>query len=212
MRRDHLAFLLGGLAFGILIGFAFFKVLASRPGAATEEAAAPIPSPAGPAAPTQMGGGVGAGAGSDGGAPLLAEINALKERVGRDPKDAAAWTRLGGLYQQAGMPEPAAEFYERAVALRPGDAALLNELGICYQAARKLEPALDAFRRAERADPKGWEAIYNAIITQAALRRFAEARADLARLRKLKPDAPSLDQLEQAVLHVEREAQASPGP
>ena len=210
MRRDHLAFLLGGLAFGILIGFAFFRVLDTRPGTAPEQDSAEIPQPAGPAAPTQMGGG--ARAGRDGGAPMLEEINALKERVGRDPGDAAAWTRLGGLYQQAGMPEPAAEFYERAVALRPGDAALLNELGICYQAARKLDPALEAFRRAEKADPSSWEAIYNAVITQAALKRFGEARDDLARLRKLKPDAPSLDQLEQAVLHVEREAQASPVP
>src|SRR5262245_54476958 len=205
MRRDHLAFLLGGLAFGILIGFAFFRVLATRPGAVAEQAPAEIPSPAGPAAPTQMGAGAGDG-GDGGGAPMLAEINALKERVRRDPDDAAAWTRLGGLYQQAGMPGPAAEFYERAVALKPGDAGLLNELGICYQAARRLEPALDAFQRAEKADPSGWEAIYNAIITQAAMKRFKEARADLARLRALKPDAPSLDQLEQAVLHVEKEA------
>ena len=210
MRRDHLAFLLGGLAFGILIGFAFFRALDTRPGNAPEQASAEIPSPAGPAAPTQMGGG--AGSGRDGGAPMLEEINALKERVSRDPGDAAAWTRLGGHYQQAGMPEPAAEFYERAVALRPGDAALLNELGICYQGARKLEPALEAFRRAEKADPAGWEAIYNAVITQAALKRFQEAHADLARLRKLRPDAPSLDQLEQAVLHVEREARVSPAP
>jgi Flp pilus assembly protein TadD len=210
MRRDHLAFLLGGLAFGILIGFAFFRVLGTRPGTAPEQASAEIPQPAGPAAPTQMGGG--ARASRDGGAPMLEEINALKERVRLDPGDAAAWTRLGGLYQQAGMPEPAAEFYERAVALRPGDAALLNELGICYQAARKLDPALEAFRRAEKADPSSWEAIYNAVITQAALKRFKEARDDLARLRKLKPDAPSLDQLEQAVLHVEREAQAPPVP
>ena len=209
MRRDHLAFLLGGLAFGILIGFAFSRAVATRPGSATETASAEIPSPAGPSAPTQMGTGSG-GAGS--GAPMLAEINALKERVQEDPSDAAAWTRLAGIYQQAGMAEQAAEFYERAVALRPDDAALLNELGICYQSARKLEPALSAFERAQKADPAGWEAIYNAIITKAALQRFPEARADLARLRRQKPDAPGLDQLEQAVLHVEKEAQSPPRP
>jgi Flp pilus assembly protein TadD len=210
MRRDHLAFLLGGLAFGILIGFGLFKAVAMRPSAATQESGSEIPTPAGPAAPTQTLGAAPAGEG--GGAPMLAEIGALKERVRVDPADAEAWVRLGSLYQQAGMAEQAVEFYERAVALRPGDAALLNELGICYQAAHQLERALATFERAQKADPASWEAIYNAVITEAALRRFDRARADLARLRRLKPDAPSLDQLEQAVLHVEREAGASPAP
>src|SRR5262245_51893095 len=133
MRRDHVAFLVVGLAFGILIGFAFFRAVATRPGAVAEQAPTEIPSPAGPAAPTQMGGG--AGGSSDGGAPMLAEINALKERVRRDPEDAAAWTRLAGLYQQAGMPEPAAEFYERAVAMKPGGGGRLNEPGNYNQVA-----------------------------------------------------------------------------
>src|ERR1700752_4127343 len=126
MRRDHLAFLLGGLAFGILIGFALFKAVATRPGAAPEEASSEIPAPAGPAAPTQS-----LAADGGGGAPMLAEINALKERVRANPSDAEAWVRLGSLYQQAGMAEQAVDFYERAVAIRPDDAALLNELGIC---------------------------------------------------------------------------------
>jgi len=207
MRRDHLAFLLGGLAIVIHIGFALFKAVATRPGTASAAETSEIPAPAGPAAPTQS-----LSEGAGGGAPMLAEINALKERVQKDPADIEAWVRLGSLYQQAGMPEQAVAFFERAVALRPTDAGLLNELGICYQAAHKLEPALSAFERAQRADPTSWEAIYNAVITEAALRRFDKARADLARLRKLKPDAPSLDQLEAAVLHVEQQPEASPAP
>jgi predicted Zn-dependent protease len=215
MRRDHLAFLLGGLAFGILIGFALFKAVATRPGAVTSESSSEIPAPAGPAAPTQTLGEApagGEGAAGGGGAPMMAEINALKERVKANPADAEAWTRLGSLYQQAGMAEQAVEFYERAVAIRPDDAALLNELGICYQAARRLEPALASFQKAQKADPQSWEAIYNSIITEAALKRFDAARTDLARLRKLKPDAPSLDQLEAAVSQVEKESGASPPP
>lgn len=210
MRRDHLAFLLGGLAFGILIGFGLFKAMATRPGAAPQEASSEIPTPAGPAAPTQSLADPGAGGG--GGAPMLAEINALKERVQANPKDVEAWIRLGSLYQQAGMAEQAVEFYERAVALRPNDAALLNELGICYQAAHKLEQSLAAFEKAQRVDPSSWEAIYNAIITETAMDRFDKARADLARLRRLKPDAPSLEELERAVSRVENERKASPSP
>jgi len=65
---------------------------------------------------------------------------------------------------------------------------------------------------AQKADPQSWEAIYNAIITEAAMKRFDAARADLARLRKLKPDAPSLDQLEAAVSRLEKDPEASPAP
>ena len=46
---------------------------------------------------------------------MLAEINALKERVQRDPKDIEAWARLANLYQDSGMFEPAIAFYQRAL-------------------------------------------------------------------------------------------------
>ena len=85
-------------------------------------------------------------------------------------------------------------------------------MGIAYQAARRLEPALASFQKAQKVDPQGWEAIYNAIITEAALRHFDAARADLARLRKLKPDAPGLNELEAAVSHAEKEPAAAPPP
>ena len=142
---------------------------------------------------------------------MMAEINALKERVQKDPKDVEAWARLGGIYQQAQMYEQAAGYFEKAAVLAPADAGVLNELGICYQALRRLDDALAAFVRAQKANPASWEAIFNAVITEAAMRRFDAARADLARLRALKPDAPSLDELEKAVASLEKEPAEAPG-
>ena len=106
-----MAFLFGGLAFGFLLGFGLFRSIETRPGQiATPAASSEIPSPMGPAAPTQTPGGA---------APMIAEINALKERVQSNPKDAQAWTRLANLYQDAGMFQPAIEFYQRAIELAP---------------------------------------------------------------------------------------------
>lgn len=192
MKRDHAAFLLGGLAFGFLLGFGLFRAIDTRPGrAATEATSDEIPSPMGPAAPTQTGGG---------GAPMMAEINALKERVQKDPKDAQAWTRLANLYQDAGMFEPAIEFYRRAIEIVPNDASLLTDLAICYQELKQLDKALEFLDRAQKADPTNWQSLYNIVVVAGlGMGRFDRADAALARLEQIRPDAPKLSELRQAL-------------
>jgi regulator of sirC expression with transglutaminase-like and TPR domain len=193
LKKDHLAFLFGGLAFGFLLGFGLFRVIETRPGRATTDAAAPaeIPGPMGPAAPSQTEGG---------GAPMMAEINALKERVQSDPKDVGAWTRLANLYQDVGMFEPAIEFYNRAIELAPTDANLLTDLGICYQKTKQFDRALDSLERAQKADPANWQSLYNIVVVAGLeMRRLDKADAALARLEKIHPDAPNLGQLREAL-------------
>jgi Tfp pilus assembly protein PilF len=150
-----------------------------------------IPSPMGPAAPTQTAGG---------GAPMMAEINALKERVQKDPKDVKAWTRLANLFQDAGMFEPAIEMYQRAIKLQPKDANLLTDLGICYQQIKQFDKALEQLEEAQRADPANWQSLYNIVVVAGLdMRRFDRADAAMARLQQLRPDAPNLAQLREAL-------------
>ena len=187
-----MAFLLGGLAFGFLLGFALFRAIETRPGRdAAPAASAEIPSPMGPAAPTQTAGGA---------APMIAEINALKERVQSNPKDAAAWTRLANLYQDAGMFQPAIEFYQRAIELAPTDANLLTDLGICYQEVKQFDRALESLERAQKADPGNWQSLYNIVVVAGLeMRRFEQADAALAQLERIRPDAPNLGRLREAL-------------
>jgi tetratricopeptide (TPR) repeat protein len=188
-----MAFLLGGLAFGFLLGFGLFRAIDTRPGRDVgSSASAEIPSPMGPAAPTQTVGG--------GGAPMMAEINALKDRVVKDPKDVQAWSRLANIYQDAGMFEPAVSFYQRAIDLTPNDANLLTDTAICYQELKQFDKALENLERAQKADPNHWQSLYN-IVVVAGLRmgRFDRADAALARLQKIHPDAPKLAELRQAL-------------
>ena len=207
MKKDHLAFLLAGLAFGFLLGFGFFRALASRPGnEGASRGAETIPQPAGPAAPmtTPMGG---APQAAGGGAPMMAEINALKERVQKDPKDAGAWVRLANLYQDSGMFEPAIEFYQRALAIVPDDANVLTDMGICYQEIQRFDEALAALRRAQASHPEHWQSLYN-IVVVAGLRtgRFEEADAAMKRLQEINPDAPQLAELRGALANARRGA------
>jgi Tfp pilus assembly protein PilF len=152
----------------------------------------------GPAAPTQtLGGGGGVGGGA---APMTAEINALKERVQKDPNDVAAWTRLANLFQDAGMFEPAIEIYQRAVKLAPNDANLLTDLGICYQETKQFDKALEHLERAQKADPANWQSLYNIVVVAGLeMRRFDRADAAMARLQQIRPDAPNLAQLRDAL-------------
>ena len=197
LKKDHLAFLLGGLAFGFLLGFGLFRAIDTRPGRAGGPAApAEIPSPMGP---TAMGGAT-APQTAAGGAPMMAEINTLKEGVQKNPKDVQAWTRLANIYQDAGMFEPAIGFYQRAIELVPNNPSLLTDMGVCYQGLKQFDKALELLESAQTADPAHWQSLYN-IVVVAGLEMGRADRADaaLARLQQIHPDAPNLDQLRQAL-------------
>ncbi len=177
MKRDQLAFLLAGLAFGFLLGFGVFFATSNAPQAPTSSArvASDVPSPAGPAAPTEVAGG--------GGAPMMAEIGALKQRVAADPKDVAALTRLGNLFQDVQMWPQALEWYDRALQARPDDPDLLTDSGVCLQASGKLEESLERFRRAFEGHPRHWQSMYNFVVVAGLkLGRYADADSVLRRL------------------------------
>jgi len=197
VKKDQLAFLFAGLAFGFLLGFALFKAIDTRPDAAAREGSERIPTVAGPAAPTTTMGGSPAAAG---GAPMMAEINALKERLASNPKDADSWTRLGNIYHDAGMFEPAIEFYRRATELRPNDGAVLTDSGICYQQLKQYDKALEMFEKAQTVEPSNWQSLYNIVVVAGlGMGRFDKAEAALSRLERIKPDAPNLADLKQAL-------------
>jgi uncharacterized protein HemY len=202
LKRENVAFLVGGLAFGILFGFGLGHALATRPGQATAEATGEIPSPAGPPAPGQIAGGGGGmqGGGESGAAPMLQEIQQLQQAAAAHPEDPRPWTRLANLYHDAGMFPQATGFYEKAVALVPGDPNLLTDLGVCYRRTGATDKALEMFTRAEKADPRHWQCLYNQVIVYGLdLGRHAEAEAALSKLEKVNPQAPGLPALRQAV-------------
>jgi tetratricopeptide (TPR) repeat protein len=196
LKRENLAFLLGGLAFGILFGFGIWNAVAHRPVevAASAEAA---PSPAGPMAPTQSGGSAPSASAA---APMLEEVNALKKTLQSDPDNVPALTRLANLMHDAGMWPQATVLYERAARLAPNEPNLLTDLGICYQNQKMFDKALEEFALAQKADPTHWQSLYNTVIVAGFdLKRYDEAAKALEKLERIHPQAPNLAQLKEAL-------------
>jgi hypothetical protein len=218
VRKDQFVFLLGGLAFGFLFGFGIYHTwyaapgLQAHPGAPAASAGMPssgppsssmpsssMPSSSMPTAPTPSTNQTGAPA-AGGAAPMLAEINQLKRTVTDDPKNLAAWVRLGNLHYDVQMWDQAAGYYEKAVELDPTNPDVLTDLGVCYRGMKQFDKALDVFERAHQADPNHYQSLFNIVIVAGFdVRQFDRAEEALRALQAMNPQPPRLNELSQAL-------------
>lgn len=227
MNKENAAFLIGGLAFGALLGVGVYHTIATRPDAGASAPAAVQQVPA-PAAGTQ------AAVGDGSSAPMMSRIEDLKSRVDENPGDLEAIMELVRLYHGVGMVDQAGQWYERAVAqrpddavlvsglahlyhdasrweqairvyeralaLRPGDPDLTTDMGICYRGLGQPERALTLFRNAHAAHPDHWKSLYNQVVVYAFdLQKFDDAEAALLELERRHPDAQNVDALRREV-------------
>lgn len=198
MTKQNVACLVGGIAFGFVLGFGLFHTVENRPD--EQRAAEGTPAPSGPMGPTPMGGGGMGQPGGQSGAPMVDRINALKRRLQSDPRDLGAAIELANLYYDVGMHQQAIGFYEQAVAIQPNDPNLLTDLGSSYQATRQYEKALELFARARQVDPSHWQSLYNqAVVLGFNLGRFDDAEAALKKLEQSHPGLPQAGQLRRAL-------------
>jgi tetratricopeptide (TPR) repeat protein len=187
VKKDQVAFLVGGLAFGFLLGFAAYHTFWALPGTAEAAAQSAPPRPAGPTAMTQAP--PSSPPQAAGGAPMVAEIDALKRRFQENPKDLEAATRLAHLHHDVGMWREAIAFYARAIELSPQDPDLLTDKGVCHQEVGEFEQALRLFSRAQEVAPGHWQSLHNqAVVLGFRLGRYDEAAEALARLGAARPD------------------------
>ena len=123
MKKENLAFLVGGFAFGVLVGVGLFSRVQFRLQAARRPVAGPasVPAPAGPTAPTQAGG----GCRSDGAARSTRSSGVCRRTL----TTCQSPIRLANLFHDAQMWDQAVMYYEKAVELTPNDPDLLTDLG-----------------------------------------------------------------------------------
>jgi tetratricopeptide (TPR) repeat protein len=126
------------------------------------------------------------------------QLATLKEIVERDPRNFAALVQLGNMYMDAAKYPQAIDYYERALAVRD-DGNVRTDLGICYKQNGQLDKALAAFQKASADSPDQWQPLFNAAIVLGEMRRFAEARAIVAKLNAMRPNDPEVQRLEAAL-------------
>jgi Flp pilus assembly protein TadD/SAM-dependent methyltransferase len=77
----------------------------------------------------------------------------LEAAISLDPRNAASYSYLGVVRQQAGRLDAAAAAYQAGLAVAPGDPFLAANYGNCLLARGELEQAVDWLRRAIRGAP-----------------------------------------------------------
>jgi Flp pilus assembly protein TadD len=127
-------------------------------------------------------------------AGVMQQLAALKETVAKNPNDVDALVQLGDMYMQAAKFEQAAEYLQRALAVRD-DAAVRMDLGICYKQSNQPEKALAEFLRSSAMAPDQWQPLFNEAIVLIDLHRIDEARVPAMKLQKMRPDDPEVQKL-----------------
>ncbi|HYU26784.1 MAG TPA: tetratricopeptide repeat protein, partial [Thermoanaerobaculia bacterium] len=137
--------------------------------------------------------------------PSMSQMNAVREQLAalkatleKEPRNVGALTQLGNMYMDAAKYPQAAEYFERALAVRE-DPTVRTDLGICYKQNGQLDKAADAFARAVSEAPDQWQALYNEAIVLGELQRWSDARAVAAKLSAMRPNDPQIAQLVQAI-------------
>lgn len=185
MKRETIIFTACGFLLGLTLGsFVIGPKIASSKLAGAPVVAEPASAPAAPAT-TATGNPMGA---------VMQQLASLKEAVAKNPKDADALAQLGDMYMQAAKFPQAAEYLERALAVRD-DAALRMDLGICYKQTNQPQKALTEFQRSASMAPDQWQPLFYEAVVLMEMQRMDEARAIAAKVQKMRPDDSDVQKL-----------------
>ena len=187
MTRDNIVFTTCGLLLGLIIGSFLIGPRLARTKLAGADTAPPVVASPAAATPNQNQMEV-----------VRQQLDDLKRKVAANPNDFDSLVQLGNMYSDVAKYPQAIEYYERALRVRE-DTNVRTDLGICYKESGRLDDALAQFRRVATDNPESWQALYNLIIIDGQLKRFDDARAELAKLKQLRPNDPDVVKLEAAL-------------
>ena len=184
MKRETIIFTACGFLLGLTLGSFVIGPKIAQSKLAGAPVTAEAPTEAAPAA-TATGNPMGT---------VMQQLAALKAAIAKNPNDADSLVQLGDMYMQAAKFPQAAEYLQRALAVRD-DAAVRMDLGICYKQTNQPEKALAEFQRSAAMAPDQWQPLFNEAIALIDLRRMDEARIVAAKLQKMRPDDPEVQKL-----------------
>jgi tetratricopeptide (TPR) repeat protein len=184
MTRDNIVFTACGLLLGLIIGsFLIGPKLARSSAAVVAPPTAPTPAPTAAAAPMEA---------------VRQQLDALKQKIAANPNDFDSLVQLGNMYADVAKYPQAIDYYERALRVRE-EPNVRTDLGISYKQSGRLDDALAAFKKVADESPDSWQATYNVAIIYGEMRRFDDARVEVAKLEKMRPNDPDVMKLKAAL-------------
>jgi len=84
---------------------------------------------------------------------LMEKIEDLKETVREDPKDLAAWLKLGDIYFDYNRYREAIGAYARYLSIKPEDSDTRTKMGMMLRGLEDFDGAIENFKRAAQLNP-----------------------------------------------------------
>ncbi len=94
-------------------------------------------------------------------AQVSQQVEALKQKIEKNPKDVQAYIDLGNMYFDANMPPQAIEHYTKALELEPDNSNVWTDLGTMHRHNGDLDKAIECYQKAAKIDPKNKNAWFN---------------------------------------------------
>lgn len=147
-------FAIGGMLFGLIVGWIIGSQQVSRPVAQPQAAEAPAPASGGQGQQQ---------------AAVLDEgrVQALHTIVNNDPKNAEARVQLGNVYFDGERYQDAIKWYEEALKIDPKNVDASTDLGVSYYYSNDPDRALKQFEYSLSLDPKHTKTLLNQGIVRA---------------------------------------------
>ncbi len=122
------------------------------------------------------------------------EIAQLKQILGADPQNAAAWAKLGHMYFDTNRFDEAIDAYRKHLEINPKNADVWTDMGVMYRRSKQPGQAIQCFNKAIEADPKHKTSRFNkGIVLLFDLNKTQEAVAMWQEILDFDPSAKAPD-------------------
>jgi cytochrome c-type biogenesis protein CcmH/NrfG len=191
MKLESVIYAIAGIFFGLIAGW----IIGSQQAAIAPRPSAPVVESAPPPAAS----------GSVPGTPAPAilddsKVQALRNVVDRDPKNAVARAQLGNLYYDAGRFTDAIKWYGESLALNPKDAEVSTDLGVSYYYNNEPDLAIKQLEHSLQIDPKHTKALLNMGVVRAFGKQDLKGATEIwRRLVEIAPESLEGRQARQAL-------------
>ena len=180
MKVESILFAIGGMLFGVIVGWIIGaqQQQGGRPSALVA-AAQEAPASGGTQPQPQQ-------------AAVLDEgrVQALQTIINSDPKNAAARIQLANVYFDGERYQDAVKWYEEALRLEPNNVDASTDLGVSYYYMNNPDRALKQFEHSLAIDPKHTKTLLNQGIVRAFGKQDLDgATASWQRVVELAPDS-----------------------